>query len=169
MPPSLSESLTTRPQLIITYLEWHWNPFGICPQHGELGSKSLLNLDFALLSHTIYFLEINFRLIHLQLTPCLYEEPNWQLLCKIFVLKLHLLIPEKKIFVHDQSRTSEANGRNSSKWTGPIVGLSKTLKIVKLKQIFWKILKILAMDIFIDRRGTHRYCTRLNLKKMGSL
>ena len=39
------------------------------------------------------------------------------------------------------SKTSKANGRNSSKWTGPFVGLSKTLKIIKIsKQNFKEII-----------------------------
>ena len=51
-----------------------------------------------------------------------------------------------------KSRTSEANGRNSSKQTGPLVGLPKTLKPAKfLKNIFnWIILYIEGVieDIF---------------------
>ena len=33
---------------------------------------------------------------------------------------------------YGQSKTSEANGRNSSKWTGHQVGLPKTFKMVKI-------------------------------------
>ena len=49
-----------------------------------------------------------------------------------------------------KSRTSEANGQNSSNWTRPFVGLSKTLKMIKIKS---KILKnSFQLDNFIDRR-----------------
>ena len=34
----------------------------------------------------------------------------------------------------NMSRTSEANGHNSSKWTGHSVGLPKTFKMVKMSE-----------------------------------
>ena len=56
------------------------------------------------------------------------------------------------------SRTSEANGRNSSKQTGPIVGLSKTLKNVKTSK------KYSSMDNFTDRMNFRsHFCIRFRL------
>ena len=57
------------------------------------------------------------------------------------------IVPQK----YATSRTSETNGRNSSKWTG-LIGLAKTLKMVKIsRKVCFE--KYIQMDNFIDQMG----------------